>query len=455
MRGPKKLNKIHLRTRIRFYSKFKIMSDFSDDYDDSLSVSDDEPIQDEPDFSGEFLNKKYVLIMKIGYGAFATVWLAYNVNSKRFFAIKVQSADNYEIGLDEVETLQKISSSKCKQFNKMVDNFTHSSEEGDHVCMVFELLAGSVYDLIRRGKYSQGLPLNVVKHIIKEVLIAMDNLNRELNILHTDIKPENILIGGIGNNVQDVINQFNKSGFHNLVKKYRKKRRKSWIQAVKRASKDVITRMDLGDELKHDNRFDSEEGGESESESGNNDVNPNFVAINEKYFVGNLPRIKLSDFGGCYEISDNMDDEIQTRYYMAPEIMLGHKFSETCDVWSVGCMLYELLTGEILFDPDKKKRFNRDRHHLYDIQQILGMIPKTMIENSSNKSIFFRNNGLIKGKNKIEYKPLSNLLINKVGNRFETNDLMEVLDFMYRLLEIDPMKRPTPKECLKHSWLQS
>ena len=150
-----------------------------------------------------------------------------------------------------------------------------------------------------------------------------------------------------------------------------------------------------------------------------------------------------------------MDDEIQTRYYMAPEIMLGHPFGPSCDVWSVGCMTYELLTGELLFDPEKKKRFNRNRHHVYDIQKTLGRIPQNVLDNSKNKRVYFRNNGLIKGKNSVEYVPLSELLIKKLGDKIDTNNMMETLDFIYILLELDPNKRPLPKKCLEHPWLKN
>ena len=138
---------------------------------------------------------------------------------------------------------------------------------------------------------------------------------------------------------------------------------------------------------------------------------------------------------------------------MAPEIILDHPFNENCDVWSIGCMTYELLTGKILFDPYKSKKFNRDRHHLYDIQCTLGLIPQKVLDNSKKRRHFFRNNGLIKGKHQLVYKPLSTLLINKIGNKVDSKELADIIDFLYKTLEIDPDKRPFAKDCLKHPWL--
>ena len=91
-----------------------------------------------------------------------------------------------------------------------------------------------------------------------------------------------------------------------------------------------------------------------------NDKNIN--DIDQKYLEN--CKIFLTDFGSNMKICNLEDDEIQTRYYRAPEVILGVNYNEKIDIWSIGCMIYELYTGEILFDPDKDKDFSRDFHHL-------------------------------------------------------------------------------------------
>ena len=59
-------------------------------------------------------------------------------------------------------------------------------------------------------------------------------------------------------------------------------------------------------------------------------------------------------------MTDEVNYGIQTRYYRAPEIILHHTFNETCDVWSMGCMIFELLTNEILIDPDKNNKLSNN-----------------------------------------------------------------------------------------------
>ena len=52
--------------------------------------------------------------------------------------------------------------------------------------------------------------------------------------------------------------------------------------------------------------------------------------------------------GTCLELDDLFSDELQTEYYRAPEIILGKKYNEKIDIWSIGCVIVELITGNLL-----------------------------------------------------------------------------------------------------------
>jgi len=412
------------------------MSGSSDDNTSSYeSDSSSDDSNDDIDFTGvTMMDGKYVLVAKIGSGAFSTVWLAYNSQLKRFNAIKIQEADEFGSGMNEVDILLKINKAKCQHLNKLIDHFIFESVDGEHVCMVFELLAGSVFDLIRTGKYSNGLPLNLVKNIIKQSLLAIDSLNSDLNLLHTDIKPENLLFVGTSYRVQSIIDQFNKLNTDRSSKKSKKKKK-----ADKLSLADMISKITIPENPKN-----------NDEKKKRNDTTQ--ILIDEKYYLESLD-IRLSDFAGCHEISNLTVNDIQTRYYMAPEMILDHPFNANCDVWSIGCMTYELLTGKLLFDPGKDKRFNRDRCHLYDIQCAVGLIPDKVIQKSKKRGIFFRKNGLLKGTDHVTYRPLSASIINKLGDTVDPKELSDIISFIYMTLEIDPERRPFAKDCLKHRWL--
>ncbi len=392
-------------------------------YDESISYSSDDLQSTDLNFSGVIVNDDFIIVTKLGSGAFATVWLAYNFETKDFVAIKIQNPEDTESGLEEVEILNSIIKSKCTYLNKMLDHFIWEFNDEKYVCMIFELLAGSLYDVIRRGKYSDGMEASMVKKIIYQVLIAIDSLNRELNILHTDIKPENILIEGRSKNIQEIIDEISKYSSEDKNK-------------IKKVVDSLITNSSY----------------ESSSDcSSSHETNENYIPIDEEYL--NNINIRLSDFGGCYEITENMNHEIQTRYYRAPEILLEYNFNETCDIWSVGCVMYELLTGSILFNPDKKLRFCRNRHHVYDIQSILGLIPKHLLEQAKKRNVFYRKNGMLKGIDKLKYMPLSEFIIDKLKNKnLDNGELFLMIDFFYKVFEYDPEKRLTARKCLEHEW---
>jgi len=400
--------------------------------------SDDYRIENHDDFKGNVLNNKYILINQIGSGSFATVWLALNIKDNSYCAIKMQDSDEIESGKEEINLLKKFNNSKCQFINTINDHFEYKNEDGDtFVCMVFDLLAGSLYDIIRIGKYSNGLPLNAVKSIIRQLLIAMDVIINKHKILHTDIKPDNILVVGINNKVLDMIEQVkNNKNFNNCLNKKNISKNKINKDGIKKSVKDIS--------------FEQIDKKYSKYGKLSNEI----CFINDIYIKD--IQVKLSDFGNCRDLNYSNFD-IQTRYYRAPEIILEYKYNQNCDIWSVGCIIYELLTGEILFDPGKNKRFNRDRHHIYDIICLLGKIPDDILNNSNRKCDFFKHNGLLKGIDSLQYKPLYKLLTEKLSTKsdFNQEQLLLTIDLMYKLLKYDPYSRPEAKVILKHKWFNN
>ncbi|XP_075870288.1 SRSF protein kinase 1b isoform X3 [Nelusetta ayraudi] len=177
--------------------------------DEEILGSDDDEQEDPNDYCkggyhhvkiGDLFNGRYHVIRKLGWGHFSTVWLAWDIQEKRFVAMKVvKSAEHYtETALDEIKLLKSVRNSdpndpSREKVVQLLDDFKISGMNGTHVCMVFEVLGYHLLKWIIKSNY-QGLPQPCVKSIIRQVLQGLDYLHTKCKIIHTDIKPENILL---------------------------------------------------------------------------------------------------------------------------------------------------------------------------------------------------------------------------------------------------------------------
>ncbi|XP_024148365.1 SRSF protein kinase 3 [Oryzias melastigma] len=174
-----------------------------------LLGSDDEEQEDPSDYCrggyypvkiGDLFNGRYHVVRKLGWGHFSTVWLCWDLQKKRFVALKVvKSAPHYtETALDEIRLLRCVRDSdpsdpQRETIVQLIDDFKVSGASGVHVCMVLEVLGHQLLKWIIKSNY-MGLPLVCVKTIIRQVLQGLDYLHTKCKIIHTDIKPENILL---------------------------------------------------------------------------------------------------------------------------------------------------------------------------------------------------------------------------------------------------------------------
>jgi len=167
--------------------------------------------------------------------------------------------------------------------------------------------------------------------------------------------------------------------------------------------------------------------------------------------------IKVIDFGSSCRSNKRCYQYIQSRFYRSPEVMLGLPYSTSIDMWSLGCILVEMHTGEPLFSGSDQC------DQMQKIIQILGFLPTKMIDksNDQHRLLFFEqtNNSWCLRKNTlISQNPrqtLSQVILGdpKRRNQDSGSQYDIFCDLILKMLVYDPSKRIKPEEALRHAFI--
>ncbi|KAG0304253.1 dual specificity protein kinase kns1 [Linnemannia gamsii] len=168
------------------------------------------------------------------------------------------------------------------------------------------------------------------------------------------------------------------------------------------------------------------------------------------------PDIRLIDFGSATFQDEHHSTVVSTRHYRAPEIILGMGWSYPCDIWSVGCILVEFLTGEALFQT------HDNLEHLAMMQAVLGPIPEKLIRASQRAQQKFFIHGRLDypndetKRNSRKYvralRPLRDYVV-PAGNRSENVSFAsEFMDLLSQLLAYDSDHRISAVDALRHPY---
>jgi serine/threonine protein kinase len=157
--------------------------------------------------------------------------------------------------------------------------------------------------------------------------------------------------------------------------------------------------------------------------------------------------VKIIDFGSsCYE-DQRVFSYIQSRFYRAPEVILGMAYSTAIDMWSLGCILVELYTGVPLFPGEN------ELDQLLCMMEVLGLPPENLLKNASRAKIFFEND--LKPKIIPNSRGKKRLPASRVLKEVLVGTERNFQEFVSRCLEWDPLKRLTPELGLAHAWIKA
>ncbi|KAJ6812454.1 putative serine/threonine-protein kinase PKH2 isoform X1 [Iris pallida] len=157
--------------------------------------------------------------------------------------------------------------------------------------------------------------------------------------------------------------------------------------------------------------------------------------------------VKVIDLGSSCFLTDSLCFYVQSRSYRAPEVILGCSYDEKIDIWSLGCILAELCTGDVLFPNESVVMM------LARMIGILGPIDMEMLKKGQETPKYFTDDYDLYQKNE-ETDQVDYLILERssLAHHLQANDAAFV-DFVSTLLRINPKKRPTASQALQHRWL--
>ncbi|KAK3813398.1 MAG: kinase-like domain-containing protein [Benniella sp.] len=326
---------------------------------------------------GEILDGRYLVTSMLGKGVFSSVVKARDTKEGDVeVAIKIQRSNEtmYKAGKKELDILKRLMENDPHNRKHVIRLVRHFDHRG-HLCLVFESLAMNLREVLKKFGKDVGLNINAVRIYAQQLFLAL-SLLKKCNVLHADIKPDNILVN---------------------------------------EAKNVLKLCDLG----------------SASDTSENEITPYLVS----------------------------------RFYRAPEIILGLPYDPALDMWSIGCTLYELFTGKILFSGRSN---NQMLKHMMDLK---GPFSKKMIRkgqfylNHFDEDCNFLSVEVDKVTQKdvvrtIQYtKPTKDLKARLM--QYTTNmtpadvvQLNHFINLLERCLHLNPEHRITPQEALQHPFIK-
>jgi len=408
---------------------------------------------------GDLFESRYLVVKKIGWGQFSTVWLCRDQIDSNYVALKISKSALYysDAAASEMNILQHISETQKNPelsvlntqstfIVNLLNSFTHRGPNGRHVVLVFEILGINLLEVIKIHNY-KGLPVDISKSFLIQILKGLDFLHRVCGVIHTDLKPENIVLkltptqvrelmqtGTVKTEIKRRVERVEVIPLELKVKEEKKVVKKTFRKGGKVFEKTVNPARSKSKFLK--------------KSTGKLPKKPVCEVKDDVFSSKTL--LKIVDFGNATFTTGACNTEIQTRQYRAPEVILGFKYGPAADMWSFGCIAFELLTGELLFQPKPGTEYSEDDDHLASIWETIGNFPLNWASSSKFSWKFFTKNGL-KKVSELHLFDLKQILTTRYA--FKNEQAEEFSEFLLAALQIVPENRISAENCLKDPWL--
>ncbi|CCE27258.1 related to dis1-suppressing protein kinase dsk1 [Claviceps purpurea 20.1] len=259
---------------------------------------------------------RYKILHKLGWGGFATTWAAKDRKDDCYVAIKIATSElQHSRELKVLRALSALPQNHpgSAHVNRLLDHFTLVGPNGTHNCLVLELVGPGVQELVLERFKDYRLPSRLAKVFVKQALQGLDFLAAN-NIGHGDLHTRNLAV------VVPNLDSLNEEDF---------------IARLGQPEIGAVIRID-GAPLTHNLPTHLTRSASFQRR----DFTPS----------SSCSSIKIIDFGEAF-FSNDAPSTLQTPLYLqAPEIVFGDRLDRRVDLWSAGCLIFELVTGQPPFD---------------------------------------------------------------------------------------------------------
>ncbi|KAI9147615.1 serine threonine protein kinase, CMGC group [Paramyrothecium foliicola] len=353
---------------------------------------------------GEVLGQRYQIVGKLGYGASSTVWLARDFEGHRHVALKLftnSKSMGKQVDL-ELSMYKHISASSTNHpgrsaVRQLLDSFDVTGPDGSHRCLVHPPLWESVLTFLYRNPVRR-LPAPVLAFVLRRLFLALDFLHTKCQVVHTDIKADNIMLG-----------------------------------------------------IDDDSVFQAFEEQELQNPSPRKVIDwREIYQSRELQMPKNWGAPVLCDFGSAVPGNRPRSEDVQPDIYRAPEVILEAPWSYEIDIWNAGCMIWDLFEGGHLFTGnDPESQTYRSRAHLAEIVALLGSPPQALLQSGKSSHKFFTDKGNYCAAIAL---PDRTSLEDKESN-LEGKDRDKFLAMMRKMLQWEPSKRASAKSLAEDEWI--
>lgn len=417
--------------------------------------------------TGDCLDGRYEVIRKLGWGEFSTVWLCLDRKARNvaaaLVAVKVSKCrvDISRGAVLECLLLTYLRDTKRPQtpLTTLLNTFEQKGPYGMHFCVTMPVNGPNMLCLIdyfkaKRSKRRSDKEILLLKDITIAILRSLDHLE-SINVLHTDLKPENVLCSMPDQRTLNAVSEYVEKRGVGTTPDARDQLVK--VLASGGATADpthggVVSLADFGLSLLLE---PSAEG------KGDAEAIAHHAASSQIRAITSRKKLNILTPGTLHNETGML---IQTREYRAPEVLLGSDFCCRTDIWSLGCMVYELITGDFLMDPKRKTRDERvmDVEHLCMMMEILGSPPSHLSRPSAATRTpkyhhrYFDANGRFLHSAKFPTgAPQRRSIALELAQFLEPQEAERAALFIMSCFTWDPSERCHASDLMRNPWLKA